>query len=244
MFEFQTTSLLLIVAINFLAAFLQASVGFGYGIIAMALMPLVLPMRICSAVSAITVVVIGLQMVSILHKNLNWRDIFVPVLCCMLTTPLGMYILMHNSERVLRIILAVFIMLLAVYFIISQKHKVVIGKSLKNGILFGLLTGISTGMFNIAGPFFMIYYFNICDDSLSFKANIEFSFIFAGLFSTALHFMYGNITAEAVPYIASASVAAVAAGFLGLSVFRRLNREMLCRIIYIALPVMALFLLK
>ncbi|MGX8710158.1 MAG: sulfite exporter TauE/SafE family protein [bacterium] len=244
MFEFQMTNLLWIVVINFLAAFLQASVGFGYGILAMALMPLVLPMRLCSAISAITVVAIGLQMVAILHKNLSLRTVLVPVLCCLLTIPFGMYILMHNSERMLRIILAVFILLLTLYFIISQKHRLVIKKSLKNAVLFGLVTGISTGMFNIVGPFFMIYYFSICDDHLNFKANIEFSFIIAGLYSTLLHYLYGNITLDAAPYIVSASAAAIAAGFLGLYFFRRLDREKICKIIYVALPVMAFLLIK
>jgi len=213
-------------------------------ILAMSLMPLVLPMRLCSAISAVTVVAIGLQMVVMLRKNLNWREVFVPVLCCMLTTNLGVYILMHYPEKVLRSILAVFILLLTVYFIISRKHKLMIKKSLKNDILFGLVTGISTGMFNIVGPFFMIYYFSICEENLNFKANIEFSFLAAGLYSTVLHFLYGNMTLEVAPFIMSSAAAAVIAGFVGLRLFRRLNREMICKVIYIAMPVMALFLLK
>lgn len=237
-------SLLLITAINFLAAFLQASTGFGYAILAMSLMPLFLPMKISSAISAVTVVAIAIQMVIMLRKNLNWRVVLVPVLSCMLTTNLGVYILMHYPERVLRIILAVFLLLLTAFFIISNKRKLAIKNSLKNSILFGLLTGISTGMFNIVGPFFTVYYFNICEDNISFKANLEFTFLVAGIYSTTLHLLYGNITREALPYISLSAVAAVAAGFIGLGLFRKLNRDMFRRIIYVFMPIMALLLLK
>jgi len=233
-----------IALINFAAAFLQASTGFGYAIFAMSLMPLILPMRYCSAISAITVVVIGLQMVSILRKKVRIKIILLPVMCCMLTTNIGMYLLMHCPEHLLRIILAVFIVLLDLYFILSGKFHIKIRKTVFNGCLCGALTGISTGMFNIVGPFFMVYYFNICDDNLQYKANLEMSFLIAGLYSTFLHIMVGNITMQVFPYITTSAVAVIAAGFLGLKLFQRLNRESICRIIYFALPVMAFMLIR
>ena len=43
------TLIAVVAAINFAAALLQASCGFGYAMLAMTLMPLVLPMQTCSA---------------------------------------------------------------------------------------------------------------------------------------------------------------------------------------------------
>ncbi|MFZ7131843.1 MAG: sulfite exporter TauE/SafE family protein [Eubacteriales bacterium] len=244
MFEFSLSTVLLIAGINFMAAFLQASVGFGYAILAMSFMPLILPMRFSSAISAVTVVVIALQMVIMLRKNLSLRVVMIPVLSCMLTTNVGLYILMNYPENILRIVLASFLILLTIYFVISQKKKLKIKKSLFNSILFGLLTGISTGMFNIVGPFFMIYYFNVCKDNLNFKANIEFSFLVAGLYSTLLHILYGNMTMEVAPYIVASTIGAIVAGFIGIRLFYKLNREAITKIIYIALPLMAFLLLR
>lgn len=243
--EFQRFNLALISGINFISALLQASVGFGYAILAMALMPLVLPMRLCSAISAVTVVIIAIQMVIMLRKHLNLRLIFIPVLFCMLTTNLGLYILMNYPEEILRIILAIFLVFLTIFFATTQKKKSLkIKKTLLSSILFGLLTGISTGMFNIVGPFLMVYYLNICDDHLSFKANIEFSFLIAGIYSTILHIIYGNIDLEVAPYIVGSAIAVILAGFVGIRLFRKLNRGMVTRVIYIALPIMALLLIK
>lgn len=201
-------------------------------------------MRFCSAISAITVVVIGMQMVWMLRKSLKVRTVLLPVACCLLTTNIGMYILMHSPEHLLRLILAAFILLLDLYFVLIRKMQFKLRKSALNGILFGALTGISTGMFNIVGPFYMIYYINICEDNLQYKASLEFSFLAAGLYSTFLHLMYGNIVWDAAPYIAASAIMAVAAGFLGLRLFKRLNRTVMCRIIYFALPLMAILLIR
>lgn len=244
MTDIQMTTLVLIVFINFISAFLQASVGFGYAILAMSLMPLILPMRLASAISAVTIVAIGLQMVIILRKNFNWRNVVVPIICCILTTNLGVYILMHFPEKILRSILAAFLLLFTLYFIFLQKNKVEIKKSLKNDILFGLFTGISAGMFNISGPFFMVYFFSTSKDNLSYKANLELIFLVIGLYTTILHIIYGNIAIEEMPFILSSAVSAVAAGFIGLKLFRLINKEMIRKVIYFALPIMAFLLFK
>lgn len=233
-----------IIAVNFLASFLQASVGFGYAIFAMSLMPLILPMRFCASITAVTEVVMGIQMVVMLRKDLNPKMILVPSLSCVLTIPLGMYILMHSPEKTLRVILAAFIVLLDLYFIFTQERKIKIKKCTRNGILFGLISGLSTGMFTITGPFLMVYYFSLCENSLSFKANIEFSFLISAIFSTILHIAYGNLSVAMLPYVGPAAAIAIVAGFLGLMLYRRLKKEMICRIMYAALPVMAFFLIR
>ena len=97
---------LLVALINFSSAFLQASTGFGYAMVCMAAMPLFLPMSTCSAISAVTVVAIGLQMSLSLRSNLQLKTIVLPVLGCLTTINLGLWLLNAFDEMVLRIILA------------------------------------------------------------------------------------------------------------------------------------------
>lgn len=73
---------------------------------------------------------------------------------------------------------------------------------------------------------------------------MESSFLIAGLYSTTLHILYKNITLELAPLLIPPAIGAVAAGFLGIRLFRRLNRKMVQTVIYIALPIMAFLLLK
>lgn len=93
------TLIAVVAAINFAAALLQASCGFGYAMLAMTLMPLVLPMQTCSAVSAVTVVAIGLQMVLLLRRHIRFRQILLPLCGCFMTTRLGIWCLLHFRSR-------------------------------------------------------------------------------------------------------------------------------------------------
>lgn len=234
---------LLIGLINFAAAFVQASCGFGYAMAAMALMPLILPMLDCSSISAVTVVVIAAQMSLSLRKHLSLRTVWLPVVSSMLTIPLGIWFLMTFPETLLRGILAALLLVLTLFFFRTRRRRTAVRGVWYNGAAAGLITGVSTGMFNIVGPFFMVYYISVCEELLTYKACMEFSFLIAGLYSTALHAVNGNLRAELLPcYIASA-LGAYIAGRLGLKVFRRIDREKLSVIVYILLPLLALTLL-
>ena len=235
---FQT--LVLIALVNFIAAFVQASSGFGYALIAMSIMPLFLPMAQCSAISAVTVVAIGLQMTFCLRKDFCLRTILLPLLCCFATINLGLYLLNTLDERVLRIVLACLLLLVTALFYIMQKRKIVLPNRWYSPVGAGLITGLSTGLFNIVGPFFMIYYINVCKNTLHLKASLEFSFLMAGLYSAGMHlFVYGNIHRGAVPELAASVSAALLAGLIGLRLYRKIDKATIARIVYILLPIMA-----
>ena len=234
--------LLGVAAINFSSAFLQAASGFGYAMAAMSLMPLLLPMRQCSAVSAVTVLAIAVQMSLALRKHLNPRRVCLPMVCCIPTIHLGVFLLTHGSERGLRLTLACMILALCAFSAFSRRKNLRLRSPLW-GAAAGLLTGLSTGMFNIVGPFLLVYYMNICEDTLEFKASMELSFLLAGSYTAAIHLLTGTIVAGDWPLYAASAGAALAAGHLGLKLFRRARQQTIARITTVLLPILALILL-
>ena len=237
------TLIAVVAAINFAAALLQASCGFGYAMLAMTLMPLVLPMQTCSAVSAVTVVAIGLQMVLLLRRHIRFRQILLPLCGCFMTTRLGIWCLLHFPEQTLRWILAGLIFLLTGFFFYMQHRSIRLRDKWYCGLGTGLVTGLSTGMFNIVGPFFMVYYASIMDDPLCVKASLECSFLAAGAYATVLHLRSGTFVPEGVPLYAASALAALLAGVIGLRLYRHIDRKMLARVIYVLLPLLAVTLL-
>ena len=236
----QPLTLVLVAAINFASAFFQGATGFGYALLAMAAMPLFLPMSACSAISAVTVVAIGLQMTLTLRRELRWRLIVLPVLSCLVTVNLGLYLLDRFDEMLLRIILAGLLLLVTAIFFIIRRRRLVLPNRWYTAVGAGLITGISTGMFNIVGPFFLIYYMNVCKTPMNMKASLEFSFLLSGLYSSAMHlFVYHNITLEVAPMLAASVAAALLAGVLGLKVFRKIDKDKISLVAYILLPLMA-----
>lgn len=237
-------SLILIFLVNFLSAFIQGATGFGYALVAMAIMPLFLPMHLCSAISAVTVVTIGLQMTLTLRKDLKLKTIILPLIFCFLTINLGLYLLNRFDELMLRIILASLLILVTCIFFILRKKQITLPDRWYSAAGAGLLTGLSTGLFNIVGPFFMVYYLNVCETTLQLKASLEFSFLLAGLYTTFMHtFVYGNINAAVLPELLSSVCAALLAGALGLKLYRKINKDKIALFVYILLPIMAAVLL-
>ena len=232
--------IVLVAVINFATAFFQGATGFGYALLSMAVMPLFLPMSVCSAISAVTVVAIGLQMTLTLRRELQWRLIVLPVLSCLTTINLGLYILNRFDEFVLRVILAGLLLLVTAIFFVMRRRRLVLPERWYTAVGAGLITGVSTGMFNIVGPFFLIYYMNVCRTPMNMKASLVFSFLISGLYSSAMHlFVYHNINLEVAPLLAASVAAALLAGVLGLKIFRRIDKEKISLVAYILLPLMA-----
>lgn len=232
--------ILLVGLINFIGAFFQGATGFGYALISMGLMPLIIPVSHGAAICAVNGVAVGIQMVITLRRHVNMRVVTIPVLCCFATINIGLYILNNYNELLLRLILAVLMIMVTVLFVFMRRKKIVIPNRWYIAMAFGLVTGVSTGMFSIIGPFLMIYYMNVCDDALELKACLEFSFMSVCLYTAFMHYwVYGTISAETAPQIVSAVVAALLAGFLGLKVYRKINKDIIAKIIYVLLPIMA-----
>jgi len=135
------------------------------------------------------------------------------------------------------------LILLSLYFYITNKYKVRIKSGFFQGMIIGLLTGISTGMFNIVGPFLMLYYYDNSEDNLEFKANIEFSFLIAGLYSLCLNLIYVKLDVFLMKAIGVSTVGAILAGIIGLHVFKQVDKEKLKYVIISILPIMGLILI-
>lgn len=232
--------ILLVGLINFMGALFQGATGFGYALISMGLMPLIIPVPHGAAICAVNGVAVGIQMVITLRKYVNLRVVAIPVLCCFATINVGLYLLNNYNEFLLRIILASLMMLVTVIFVFMRRKKIVIPNRWYIAMAFGLVTGVSTGMFSIIGPFLMVYYMNVCDEPLELKACLEFSFMSVCLYTAFMHYwIYGTISIETAPLILSAVSAALVASFLGLKIYRKINKDIIAKIFYVLLPIMA-----
>lgn len=235
--------ILLLALINTFSAFIQAASGLGYAIFAMFFMPMVIPFQQCSIISAAVIVVIGIQMTVSLHSHLKIKKIILPMTFCLMTTWLGIYIIRVTDENKMRMVMGVFLILLSIYFYITNKFSIRMKSGLITDSIIGLLTGLITGMFNIVGPFLSVYYYDNCEDNLEFKANIEVSFLIAGIYSLCLNLIYVKPDAFLLKAIGLSAIGAVFAGIIGLRVFKRSDKAKLKYIIISVLPIMGLILI-
>lgn len=228
----------LIAAINFLSAFLQASTGFGYAILAMFLMPFFLPYRQCLIISASLIIIIAVQMCYSLRAHIRIKKILWPMLWCLSTLWIGVWLIRVLDASTMRKIMGVFLILLGAYFYTIKRFNICIKESWLNGMIIGILTGLATGMFNIIGPFLTLYYFDNMDSTLEIKANLEFSFMIGGITSLVMNLADVPLDTALLQHIALSGAAAILAGFIGLKIYHKINKAVMKYIIIGVLPLM------
>ena len=143
--------LILAVGIICLAGFVHGLGGFGFGLVAMALLPML--MRLQDAVAVVvllTVIVVGVTLVQ-MRAHYSWRQGLWFVVGSCVGTPLGVLFLVKMNETFLRHFLGGVMLFLAVNeLVIFRKKGVPIPSSLAFPI--GLVSGSLSGAFNMGGP--------------------------------------------------------------------------------------------
>lgn len=233
-------TIVILALINSLSAFIQASSGLGYAIFAMFFMPLVIPFQQCSIISAAVIIVIGIQMTISLRSHIKFKKIVLPMSFCILTTWVGLYIIRVTDAHTMRTIMGIFLIFLSFYFYITNRFKLWMKEGFFTGMAIGSITGLTTGMFNIVGPFLTLYYYENSEDNLEFKANIEFSFLIAGIYSLCLNLIYVRLDPFLAGAVGASAVGTIIAGIIGLHIFKKINKQKLKYVIICVLPVMGI----
>ncbi|WP_313562696.1 sulfite exporter TauE/SafE family protein [Ruminiclostridium cellobioparum] len=204
---------LLVFVICFVGSVIQGSASFGFSLFVMSLLPMFMPLKSAAVLSSLLIM------------------------------PLGVYLLTVCNENLLKKVLGLIIILLSIMFLKSPAQKLSIRDSKINGITFGAVSGLLSGMFNIGGPPLVIYYLNTVKEKMEYKAALEFSFMIAGGVTVILHKAYGNIEPGVMKYTAVCIAAIISGTVLGMKVFIRLPQDVLKKSVYILMAVLGTILL-
>ncbi|MEO6907997.1 MAG: sulfite exporter TauE/SafE family protein [Abditibacteriaceae bacterium] len=144
-----------------LAGFVQGSLGFGNGMVAMALLPLAISVKEASPV----VVLFTLPSVSIIlfahWRHCQLRDGWLLILGTCIGTPLGVYLLTIASESILIRTLGALLLLFAVQELWgSWRGTTKLNLPIWSGLPIGTLSGALGGAFNCGGPPLLAYLFS------------------------------------------------------------------------------------
>ena len=150
------SQLILVVSIVVLSGFVHGLSGFGFGLVAMALLPLVMNLKDAVALvvmlNAIVVVITFWRV----RAHYAWRQGWVLLLGTCVGVPLGVFLLVRLDELLLRHLLGAVMCLLVVFeFIASRKSAFRMPNYLEFPI--GAAGGGMSGAFNMGGPLVVAY---------------------------------------------------------------------------------------
>ena len=188
------TTTLIVGLIVFLAAFTQSLSGFGSALIAMALLPAVIGIRLATPFVAVVVVALEVVLIIRYRQALDVKAIWRVVLTALIGTPLGMYFLSTVNEKISLTILGVVIAGYAIYALLGLKMP-----RLENpfwAYLAGLFGGLLGGAYNTSGPPVILYADCRRWQPDVFKSNLQGYFVVSSLAVLSSHAMNGNLTTQ------------------------------------------------
>jgi hypothetical protein len=223
----------LIAIIILLAAFTQATAGFGFALLTMPF--LVGWIGAVPAAALVSIVAFTTQTVTIsryrklMHPNKLWRLIIGAIV----GIAIGITILSLLDEQLIIGGLAVFLILYGVYGLSGLKLPKI--TSHRWDFLIGVLSGFLSGAYNTGGPPFVIYGISRQWEPLEHKANLQLLLMASSITVIILRVISGQYSLQVFQYYLIALPMVLVGTFLGFWLDQYVNEHVFRRILLVML---------
>ena len=191
-----TECLLLATGALALAGFVQGMTGFGFGMTAMALLPLVLGLTESQAVVTLTSTAACLLMAAVTLRHVPWSSLRLLALGTMAGVPIGFSLLESLPRTAVTRVLGLALCLMALFeLLVARRTGVRWPRWLQPFV--GLASGTLTGAFNIGGPPLVGYIYSQPWSKEEHVAGLTAVFLSGGLIRVALLLTYNELPPEA-----------------------------------------------
>ncbi len=225
-------------SIVFLAVFTQSLSGFGVALVAMALLPGIISIRVASPLIALVGGTIEVVLLVRYRQALNLKVVWRLALASLLGIPLGVWALSSVGENIIITLLGIVLVGYALYGLLEFKLPELSKPAWAYGL--GFLAGVLGGAYNTSGPPVIIY--GNCRGWLpaEFKSNLQSFFLINNLFIIAGHFWSHNLTGLILKEYLLVFPAIVLGIITGISLDKIINPRTFRKIVFWLLIVMGL----
>jgi uncharacterized membrane protein YfcA len=234
---------LLYFGICFIGSMVQGAVSFGYAIVVMALLPLLMPVKIASVLTVINSLVIGGTVCWKWRKSIDFRAIRIPLLIGLAFIPVGVVLLSVLHDPVLKKMLGAVIIVLALASLVAARRELPFRPTFHTQFAVGAVSGLLDGLFNVGGPPMVFYLLAQIKENVAYKASLEFVFIILMAATFLSHLFMGNITSGLIPHIVLGCLAVIGGTFMGLTLFQKLKRYQLKKLVYGMMMILGMLLM-
>lgn len=212
-------------------ALVQATTGFGYGIVCMAVFPYILGYSEAIAICSLCAATMS-SMVAVRNYKKVKLNIIIPMLAGFsVASVISIRFVKSRAEGAMTKALGVILILVSIYFILFS-GKIRIRPTFLNGVIAGALGGIGSGMFGIGGPPVVIFLMSATDDKDVYRSCSLTYFAVGSWYASGVRFLNGIITARVVTLWLIAVLAIAAGTWLGNRLFDRVDAKKLKYLVY------------
>ncbi len=239
--DMMNTEFLLIALIILAGSFIQGFSGFGFALVTMPLLSLLIPVKEAVPLVALCGLIINIWLVIELRQHLEFAEVKYLIAGSVLGIPAGAYFLSSAPSGALKILLGIIVLLFVIFTIFRFIKPTGVRK--EYGIIYGIFSGLLGGAFNTNGPPVLIYFYLQGWDKTRQKSMITGFFIFTSSFIVLTHLIGGISAAKTFSNFLWLLPAVLAGIFLGSRLFTKVSTEFFNKFVLIGLTVIAVILI-
>jgi uncharacterized membrane protein YfcA len=234
-------TIVLIIAVVFAAAFVQSLSGFGFAVIIMPLLSLMVGLRVAAPTVALTALTTYSINIIRYHQAIDYKELLRLGIAAALGVPLGMWVLTNMDEGTIMRIMGLILASYAVYALLRPTRKWVLSRHWAYPA--GFLAGCLAGAYNVPGPPVIVYGSLRQWPRDEFRAILQAIFFVGGTLVVISHLVAQRVTVEVLRFYVFA-LPSLGLGILaGSRVDRYVNRERFRMIVTVMILVLGLALL-
>jgi uncharacterized protein len=235
------TTGIIVILTSMAAAFVQGFSGFGFALISLPILSLVIDIRIAVPFIALCGLTNNIYLTIDLKEHIKFFELKNLIIGAIIGIPIGAFFLSRANPEILKSVLGIIIILFVLFSffgIIRQKglHK-------NYGYFFGLLSGLLGGAFNTNGPPVLIYFFLQGWHKTKQKASITGFFIITSIVVVSSHTVAGLINEQVLVYYLYSFTGVLTGSYLGTRVFAKVSTKFFDKVVLYGLLFVSFFLI-
>lgn len=227
------STLMLLLLFAFLAAFIQRTTGFGFGIVIMTILPYLLPSYgEATMLSGLMAMITSLWLTWLYRKSPSWSALWPILLTFLFVSGLAILVVTKLPQALLKHILGAMLIVAALWFSFIHKH-VHLRPSKRTQVSLGTVSGVMGGFFGMQGPPAVLYFIEVAETKEAYIALAQTYFLVGNAAMTLVRMHEGFLTQTVLWHWVWAIPAVVAGTLVGDTVFKFISLNILRKIVFI-----------
>jgi len=233
-------AILITVGVMFIAAVLQGTAGFGFGLVALGLLALVDPIKHAAVINAVPALTVNAFLVWRLREHLRWPSLMPIAVATALATPMGVVILFALDARVMYGLLAAVLLATILRAVMTRGqgrpwHPLWLGGPM------GVFSGLLAGAYGSGGPPLVAYIYSRNMPHLQHVVSIQLLLGIAGVIRVGTLVWGQSLTGWQWCLNGIGALAALAGAAIGVALLGRIPEAWLKRLVLAMLAGIMIF---
>lgn len=221
-----------VAAASLVAGIIQSVTGFGSVVFLMMVLPFYFDMIDAPALAIVINQLFCMALCWKYRRHIQWRTALPPTIAFGLANLLTMPFVSRLDLSVLVLAFAIFLILLALYFLLIAR-RISLAPKPAAGVVCGALCGVSAGLFAIGGPPMALYFVAATADQISYLGCMQFLFTVTGITGIAGRLYSGLLRLTILPYAAVGIVSILLGAVVGGKIASKLNADVMRTVVYV-----------